>query len=251
MDDATRTRALEPFYTTKTAGQGTGLGLSVVYGVVDALGGSIAIESAPGEGTVVEVQLPAAAGEPPTPRPATNDHDDTVLSTAERVLVVEDRDVVRELSRDLLEAVGFCVETAATGAEALELVEHAQPFDLVVSDVVMPGLSGPELARTLRTYRPGLPVLYMSGYTDDVLDAEALDQPATGFLRKPFTRSELVGAARSLLDEASLGKRAGDTATELVASRSRDARSSLQVERRNAERGRVEQLDRKSPLAHE
>ena len=203
MDDATRTRALEPFFTTKTAGQGTGLGLSVVYGVVDALGGSLAIESAPGEGTVVEVVLRAAAGLPIDPPPAVNGQVGAAEGV-ERVLVVEDRDVVRELARDLLEASGFLVETAATGAEALELAESSRPFDLVVSDVVMPGLSGPELARALRLGHSGLPVLYMSGYTDDVLDAEALDEPATGFLRKPFTRNELVGAVRGLLDGAAL-----------------------------------------------
>ncbi len=220
MDDATRTRALEPFFTTKTAGQGTGLGLAVVYGVVDGLGGSIGIESAPGEGTVVEIRLPAAGAPAAATEPAAGD--DHALSGIERVLVVEDRDVVRELARDLLEAAGFSVETACTGSDALGLA-GAEPFDVVVSDVVMPGLSGPELARALRLDRPGLPVLYMSGYTDDVLDADALDEPLTRFLRKPFTRTELVGAVRGLLDDALLGERGGDAPAQLLAPRGRHA----------------------------
>jgi PAS domain S-box-containing protein len=202
MDDATRTRALEPFFTTKTAGEGTGLGLAVVYGVVEALGGSIGIDSAPGEGTVVEVRLPTSGGAA-QPAPAQQGSPQAAFGV-ESVLVVEDRDVVRRLARDVLEAAGFSVETAATGAEALELAQGEAAFDVVITDVVMPGVSGPELARALRVERPGLPVLYMSGYTDDVLDAEALDEPATGFLRKPFTHAELVDAVRGLLDGAPL-----------------------------------------------
>jgi PAS domain S-box-containing protein len=198
MDDETRRRALEPFFTTKSAGEGTGLGLSVVYGVVQALGGSLTLESHPGVGTTVAVTLPpcdqaAAAVEPV--------FDDSPAAGSERVLVAEDRAVVRDLARDVLTAAGFAVEVASDGAEALE-ASHVAGFDLLVTDVVMPGMSGLELATTLRERLPALPVLYMSGYTDDVLDDAALAAPRTAFLRKPFGRGELERAVRELLDQS-------------------------------------------------
>ena len=122
------------------------------------------------------------------------------MSDAERVLVVEDRDVVRDLTRDVLEASGFSVVAVPGGREALEAAASSEPFDLLVTDVVMPEMSGPEVAMKLRARHPELPVLYMSGYTDDVLNAHELSQDATAFLRKPFGNAELVTAARALLD---------------------------------------------------
>jgi two-component system cell cycle sensor histidine kinase/response regulator CckA len=118
----------------------------------------------------------------------------------ERVLVVEDRDIVRHLARDLLESSGFDVIAVAGGGEALEAVAASEPFDLLLTDVVMPEMSGPELAQRLRAGRPALPVLYMSGYTDDVLDAHELSREATAFLRKPFGNAELIAAVRGILD---------------------------------------------------
>jgi PAS domain S-box-containing protein len=198
MDAATRSRAMEPFFTTKPEGEGTGLGLSLVYGVVDGLGGRLSIESAIGLGTIVEIALPAADGAPDDPEEI---HDEpAVVRNAERVIVVEDRDVVRELTRDVLESAGFDVVAVVGGREALEEVAAGEPFDLLLTDVVMPEMSGPELAVKLRAKSPSLPVLYMSGYTDDVLSAHELSQPATAFLRKPFGNAELVTAARTLLD---------------------------------------------------
>jgi two-component system cell cycle sensor histidine kinase/response regulator CckA len=198
MDAATRSRALEPFFTTKAEGEGTGLGLSLVYGVVDGLGGRLSIESAAGLGTIVEIALPAA--EAPSEDPARVDDETPAASRTERVLVVEDRDVVRDLARDVLEASGFEVVAVAGGLEALERAATTEPFDLLLTDVVMPEMSGPELAVKLRAKRPELPVLYMSGYTDDVLSAHELSQDATAFLRKPFANAELIAAARTLLD---------------------------------------------------
>jgi PAS domain S-box-containing protein len=198
MDAATRRRALEPFFTTKGPGEGTGLGLSVVYGVVDGLGGSVSIDSEPDEGTVVEVVLPAGGDLPE--RTALAPVARIAASGVERVLVVEDREVVRNLARDVLAAAGFSVHTAAGGEEAMEVARWAPPFDAVVLDVVMPGMSGPELAVDLRISYPELPVLYMSGYTDDVLGSDALAEPHTGFIRKPFAGSDLVHAVRGLLD---------------------------------------------------
>jgi len=198
MDDATRARAVEPFFTTKAPGEGTGLGLSVAYAVSRSLGGDLAITSEQGGGTTVELWLPATdeAPEPaaPAPEPA---------GGVERILVVEDRGLVRNLARSVLSAAGFDVVTAAGGDEALALVESGAQPDLLLTDVVMPGMSGAELARRLRGLRPGLPVLYMSGYTDDVLKASELSAPHTSFLAKPFHNAELVAAARQALDSAS------------------------------------------------
>jgi two-component system cell cycle sensor histidine kinase/response regulator CckA len=198
MDAATRSRAFEPFFTTKPEGEGTGLGLSVVYGVVDGLGGRLSIDSAIGRGTIVEIALPAADELPDEPE----ELEDAPLAAvgAERVLVVEDRDVVRDLARDVLEASGFDVVAVPGGREALEEIATGEPFDLLLTDVVMPEMSGPELAVKLRVRQPGLPVLYMSGYTDDVLSAHELAQDATAFLRKPFGNAELIAAVRALLD---------------------------------------------------
>jgi two-component system cell cycle sensor histidine kinase/response regulator CckA len=199
MDAETKARAFEPFFTTKAEGEGTGLGLAVVYGVAEALGGSIAIESTPGEGTTVQVLLPAGirAAEPDTAALA---DDGGPVAGAPRVLLVEDREVVRRLTRDALEEAGYRVTAAQNGVEALALVEEEPSFALLLTDVVMPEMSGPDLAQHLRARRPALRVLYMSGYTDDVLDADALAEAGTGFLRKPFGIGELTAKVRELLD---------------------------------------------------
>jgi two-component system cell cycle sensor histidine kinase/response regulator CckA len=201
MDAVTRSRALEPFFTTKPEGEGTGLGLSLVYGVVDGLGGRLSIDSAIGLGTIIEIALPAA--DALADEVAADDEKPVPTSNAERVIVVEDRDVVRDLTRDVLEASGFSVVAVPGGREALEAAASSEPFDLLVTDVVMPEMSGPEVAMKLRARHPELPVLYMSGYTDDVLNAHELSQDATAFLRKPFGNAELVTAARTLLDSRS------------------------------------------------
>jgi len=202
MDDVTKSRAFEPFYTTKAEGEGTGLGLAVAYGVVDSLGGTLSIHSTPGEGTTVEAVLPAAGGEAPLAAA-----DSPVAASdaqgGERVLVVEDREILRDLARDVLAAAGFEVSTASGGDAALAIVDGAPPFDLLLTDVVMPEMSGAKLASIMRSRFAGLPVLYMSGYTDDVLDASALSEPATAFLSKPFANAELVAKVRELLDAAS------------------------------------------------
>jgi two-component system, cell cycle sensor histidine kinase and response regulator CckA len=192
MDSTTHARAFEPFFTTKPEGEGTGLGLAVVYGVIDGLGGTLTLDSEPGAGTTVEIALPVAVGtvEPASPEPVAA----AVGGSGARVLIVEDREIVRDLTREVLHEAGFEVEAAASGTDALELAAATGPFDLLLSDVVMPGMSGPELARRLRADSAGLPVLYMSGYTDDVLDPSELTNPATAFIRKPFGNAALVAA---------------------------------------------------------
>jgi two-component system cell cycle sensor histidine kinase/response regulator CckA len=193
MDATTHARAFEPFFTTKPEGEGTGLGLAVAYGVVDGLGGTLALDSTPGAGTTVEIALPRALGtvEPDSPEPVAAR---AAAGSGARVLIVEDREIVRDLAREVLHEAGFEVEAAASGTEALELAAATAPFDLLLSDVVMPEMSGPELARRLRSDNPMLPVLYMSGYTDDVLDPSELSNPSTGFIRKPFGNAALVAA---------------------------------------------------------
>jgi two-component system, cell cycle sensor histidine kinase and response regulator CckA len=197
MSDDARRRAFEPFFTTKPEGEGTGLGLAVAYGVVASLRGSLMITSTSSQGTAVTAVLPAAVA--PTSMPARPElrKPPEAGTAAKNVLVVEDRAVVRELIGDVLGAAGFATVTASGGSEALTLAT-AEHFDLLLTDVVMPKMSGPELARALRARSTGLPVIYMSGYTDDVLDASALAEPATGFLRKPFANADLVAAVRKL-----------------------------------------------------
>ena len=197
MDDETRTRALEPFFTTKAEGQGTGLGLAVVYGVVEACDGSIDIRSSPGAGTTVSIELPGTVADDapvaaPAPVPAGR-------GGGERVLVVEDREIVRDLACSILEDAGYRVVSAPGGPEALALAREEPPFALLLTDVVMPEMSGADLAGRLRAEQPSLRVLYMSGYTADVLDDEALALPHTAFLRKPFGTGELTAAVRGLL----------------------------------------------------
>ncbi len=196
MDEETRRRALEPFFTTKPPGEGTGLGLALAYGVVESLGGRLTIVSAPGKGTTVEVALPGSEHPEPAEEPA----EQSSHRGVGRVLVVEDRDLVRELTCDVLASAGFEVRGAESGPAALELVDSGYEFDLLVTDVVMPELSGASLADRLRAHRPDLPVLYMSGYTDDVLGAQELMRPHTTFLRKPFGNADLIAAVRSALD---------------------------------------------------
>jgi CheY-like chemotaxis protein len=195
MDDLTRAQAINPFFTTKPPGEGTGLGLSVAFAVARSLDGELRLTSEPGVGTTVELLLPATDNRPET---AERVHEPT--GGIERILVVEDRGLVRTLAGSVLSAAGFDVVTAAGGDEALELVRTGTEPDLLLTDVVMPGMSGAELARRLRRLHPELPVLYMSGYTDDVVQPAELAEPRTSFLAKPFHNAELVAAARSALD---------------------------------------------------
>jgi PAS domain S-box-containing protein len=195
MDDPTRAQAINPFFTTKPPGEGTGLGLSVAYAVARSHDGELTLLSEQGVGTTVELLLPATDS-----RPQTAVHVPEQAAGSERVLVVEDRGLVRNLAQSVLSAAGFDVVTAVGGDEALELVQAGTELDLLLTDVVMPGMSGAELARRLRSLQPELPVLYMSGYTDDVLRPAELAEPRTSFLAKPFHNAELVAAARNALD---------------------------------------------------
>jgi PAS domain S-box-containing protein len=200
MDRATMNQAFEPFFTTKPVGEGTGLGLSTVYGIVKQSEGYVWAHSEPGQGTTFEIYLPAeqaglpAATEPLAPLGAT---------AGEVVLVVEDEEAVRTMTGRLLQSEGYEVLEAANGREALEIVErYSGRVDLVITDVAMPVMSGRDLADRLKQRRASLPVLFMSGYTDDEMVRRGLIEPDHPFLSKPFTPEVLAGKVRLLLDQA-------------------------------------------------
>jgi PAS domain S-box-containing protein len=197
MEQSVAERAFEPFFTTKSTGQGTGLGLATVYGIVTAAGGHVELQSEPGRGTAVGVWLPAsdAPAEPAAPLAAA----DAPPGGAETVLVVEDEAPVRTVAVRLLDEAGYRVLEAGSAVEAM-LLAGMTPPDLVVTDVIMPGLSGPELARQLAEAGSRAPVLFMSGYTDDVVMRHGLRERRVAFVQKPFTRVTLLQAVRDELD---------------------------------------------------
>jgi CheY-like chemotaxis protein len=189
MDAATLSHVFEPFFTTKAMGAGTGLGLATVYGVVQQSGGVVDVASAPHQGATFTVYLPAVTeAVPETARTAAAEP----TRGAGTILLVEDEDALRGLGREVLEAHGYTVLDAASGSEALcVLAEHAGPLHLLVTDVIMPGMSGRVLAEHVRRERPGTPLVYMSGYTDDVLSNHAVEA-GISFLEKPFSPQALL-----------------------------------------------------------
>lgn len=190
-------RAFEPFFTTKPQGQGTGLGLATAYGIVTESGGHIAITSEVGVGTEVTISLPAAADDVAK---TAADEAASASGGGETLLVVEDEDQLRHITERILRDAGYAVLSAPGGAAALELW-HQHRVDLLVTDVVMPGLVGPELASRLREQQPDLRVLYVSGYDQELLRREHHDgDPRTTLLEKPFTADDLLHAVRGLLD---------------------------------------------------
>ncbi|MBL8996102.1 MAG: response regulator [Gemmatimonadetes bacterium] len=200
MDEATRARIFEPFFTTKKVGKGTGLGLATVYGIVTALGGSIDVRSAPGQGSTFSIRLPAREWPDPGDDPI---HEDDSADADEAILVVEDEPSVRALATRILEGRGFRVHTATNGEEALTvLADPGRPVQLVLSDVVMPEMGGRALSVAMRARGLRIPVLFMSGYT---ADADPLICPSgrpAQLLGKPFTPAELARRVRAVIDGA-------------------------------------------------
>ena len=217
MDPTTKARLFEPFFTTKEAGKGTGLGLSTVYGIVRQTGGNIWVYSEPGLGTTFKIYLPRVLSatmptvtEPPAlPRRATG---------TETILVVEDEEALRRVARRILGAAGYTVLAAANGDEALAIcAQHVGDIHLILTDVVMPRMSGKMLAQKLAQTRPTLKVLYMSGYTDDAIVHHGVLDAETQFLAKPFTAPDLARKVRVVLDGGSAdagGDRAARTAPD-------------------------------------
>jgi CheY-like chemotaxis protein len=198
MDAETQAHLFEPFFTTKPRGVGTGLGLSTVYGIVKQSNGSVWVYSEVGKGTTFKVYLPRvdAAPEPAAP-PAP---EGPAMRGFETVLVVEDEPEVRRLTCEILKAHGYRVLEAANAGEALLLSErHPAPIHLMITDVVMPGLTGRELAERLSPLQPGLRVLFMSGYMENTIAHRGLLDPDVAYLQKPFMPEQLLTKVRATL----------------------------------------------------
>jgi len=198
MDEATKARIFEPFFTTKEPGKGTGLGLATVYGIVNQAGGFIWVYSEPDQGTSFKVYLPEvdATAERPTAVPGAR-----VPGGTETVLLVEDAAAVRAVTKQVLERQGYKVLEAADGEAALQLAQrHRGPIDLLLTDVVMPRLSGRELAGQFARLRPDTRVLYASGYTDDSVVRHGILESGTAYLQKPFSPESLARKVRDVLD---------------------------------------------------
>jgi CheY-like chemotaxis protein len=202
MDKALQARIFEPFFTTKEKGKGTGLGLSTVFGIVQQSGGHIWVYSEEGKGASFKIYLPhtdesrrAGIGDQRglTPRSGRG---------SETILLVEDEDQVRVLARDVLRRSGYDVIDAQNAAEALAIAErHTGRIHMLLTDVVMPKVGGPELARRLVPRRPDMKVLYMSGYTDDAIINHGIRESGIAFLEKPLTPHTLIQKVRETLDQ--------------------------------------------------
>jgi PAS domain S-box-containing protein len=204
MTDDVRAHAFEPFYTTKPRGKGTGLGLATCFGIVKQAGGYIWIDSTMGEGTVVSVYLPAVGEVAEAPIPAAPEG--AATAGAETVLVVEDEEAVRRIARRALEADGYQVLDAADGREALRILDGCRErVHLLLTDVVMPGMGGREVAARAVERCPDVRVLFMSGYLDDELLRDLVEGDEVALLRKPFTREQLLRAVRDALDVVRVG----------------------------------------------
>jgi len=198
MDNRTRERVFEPYFTTKGLGKGTGLGLSTAYGIVRQNQGRIHVSSEPGQGTVFDLYFRAVA-EPEAEReqPVSRPHK---AETAATILVAEDEPAVRVLVTKTLEQLGYTVLEATDGYEALGIIErHKGEIDLLLTDVIMPLMNGHELSTRVASIRPGTKVVYMSGYTDEVLAFHGIAQPEIDFIQKPFTAPELAEKVEVML----------------------------------------------------
>jgi signal transduction histidine kinase len=200
MDEDTRLHIFEPFFTTKEQGKGTGLGLSMVYGIVRQSGGNIWVYSEEGRGTTFKIYFPRVVAGAEDYRRSSPLLD--VPCGSETILLVEDAELVRNLARQVLETAGYRVLEAASAEAAIDLCEriNGDKIDLLLTDVVMPGMSGNDMSRILLAKQPGMPVLYMSGYTDDAIVQHGVLEAGINFLQKPFTPGALALKVREVLD---------------------------------------------------
>lgn len=192
MDEATLARAIEPFFSTKGVGKGTGLGLSMVHGLASQLGGALTIQSRLGLGTTVELWLPQSSAVPETGDTATGSIE--VQQRCGTALLVDDEAIVRMVTADMLSDLGYLVVEVASGEEALRLIRSGERFDLLVTDHLMPGISGTDLVREVWTATPDMPVLLVSGYAE----SEGVD-PDLPRLTKPFRKDELAASLSQLM----------------------------------------------------
>ena len=200
MDEETRLHIFEPFFTTKEQGKGTGLGLSMVYGIVRQSGGNIWVYSEEGRGTTFKIYFPRVVADVEDYKRTSPLSD--VPCGAETILLVEDAELVRNLARQVLEGAGYRVLEAASAEAAIDLCEriNGDTIDLLLTDVIMPGMSGNDMSRILLKKQPGMPVLYMSGYTDDAIVQHGVLEAGINFLQKPFTPGALASKVREVLD---------------------------------------------------
>jgi len=204
MDEEILSQIFEPFFTTKEKGKGTGLGLATAYGIIRQHNGVVQVESAPGRGTTFNIYLPAAQKQSATQA----SHQNTaVVGGTETILFAEDEQIVRDLVEGFLREAGYEVLCAADGEEALEIFSNrADAVDLVILDVVMPKLGGHDSFKRLVELRPGVKVLFISGYSQDSMHMEFVKQDQVRFVQKPFRRSELLSSVRELLDQRSVSE---------------------------------------------
>jgi two-component system, cell cycle sensor histidine kinase and response regulator CckA len=199
MDAQTQAHIFEPFFTTKEGGRGTGLGLSTVYGIVKQSGGYIWVYSEPEHGSTFKVYLPRV--EAPVEAAPSPTEETTMRKGTETILLVEDEEAIRELTRAILDAQGYNVVVAETATHAEQLsASSSGEIDLLLTDVVMPGVSGRELARRITSRHPHTRVLYTSGYSDNVITQGGVLEPGVAFLQKPFTPRGLAAKVREVLD---------------------------------------------------
>jgi two-component system cell cycle sensor histidine kinase/response regulator CckA len=197
MNEATRARAFEPFFTTKEKGKGTGLGLSTVYGIVKQSGGYVALYSEPGHGSTFKVYLPRVDAEA---QPARAMRPVDERGAGQTVLVLEDEDMVRSAVKRMLKAAGYNVLAVRSPEEALSICQnHPTAIDVLLTDCVLPGTSGPDSARRLIAVRPTMKVLFMSGFTDHAIIQNGLLEPGVQFIQKPFAQAGLAAKLRAVL----------------------------------------------------
>src|SRR6185295_3914006 len=192
-------KAFEPFFTTKSAGAGTGLGLSQVYGFIRQSGGHVRIYSEVGEGTTVKLYLPRSFARE-NPRAGGKSADETPQGKQETVLVVEDDPDVRAYVVETLRGLNYQVRGAANAGEALQILDDAAPVDLLLTDVVMPGMNGRNLAEAALQRRPGLKVLYMTGYSRNAIVHQGRLDAGVSLMQKPFSQEQLAAMVRKVLD---------------------------------------------------
>ena len=217
MDAGTLTHIFEPFFTTKEVGKGTGLGLATVYGIVKQSNGYIGLESALGKGTSFKIYLPRHAGQPAPDEQKPESTD--IVSGSETILLVEDSEPLRKLAKTFLESSGFRVFSAENGEDALEVTKRfGGTFDLLLTDVIMPGMNGRVLAERLLPLQAGMKVLYMSGYSDSFIAGHGVLDPGTHLLHKPFTEDVFLRKVREVLDGGKKPAPEATSAAELVVS---------------------------------
>jgi two-component system cell cycle sensor histidine kinase/response regulator CckA len=223
MDAGTLTHVFEPFFTTKERGKGTGLGLATVYGIVKQSNGYIGVDSAPGKGASFQIYLPRHTGESAVAEQKIDSGEK--LCGSESILLVEDAEPLRKLEQTILEAGGFHVLSAGSGEEALEVAARfGSTFDLLLTDVVMPGMNGRALAEQLSPRQPGMKVLYISGYADSFIAGHRVLDPEMHLLHKPFTEEVLIRKVREVLDGGKKPTSAMNQMAELAGSNIRSGR---------------------------